>query len=288
MFGVSPAFFISTFGDRFTPGDYCTGIDRLASLGFGSVQLEVFHPDSIDQWQNDGLARVINYARDRSLTVSQCVGHVLLNAFPSRQALTSDWGIKETEAIATALAAESCYLLTIPVPAFHAPECATAPQWGVIEQRFREKLAAMVTIAQQCGLTVALEVLPGSLIGGVGGFLRVAEALEQTGCDLLGFNFDTGHAWASGELPALAIHRLGSRIAGTHLSDNFGKENLSLAPGSGSIHWPSVMEVLRGVGYDGSYDIEIHCPPRDADQQYRQAREFLSEIVAQPLHQEVV
>lgn len=288
MFGVSPAFFISSFGDRFSPDDYCTGIDRLVSLGFDSVQLEVFHPDSIDQWADDGFARVVAHARDRGLAVSQCVGHVLLNAFTSEQSLASDWGVGETEAIATALAADSCGLLTIPIPAFRTPGLATVRRWVEIERRFTDKLASMVTAAQRRGLTVALEVLPGSLVGGVAGFLRIADALEQTGCGRLGFNFDSGHAWASGELPALAVHRLGERITGTHLCDNFGTENLSLAPGTGSIDWPPLMEMLRGVGYVGSYDVEIHCPPGDADHRYQQAREFLSEIIAQPIPQEVV
>ncbi|TVR04438.1 MAG: sugar phosphate isomerase/epimerase [Spirochaetaceae bacterium] len=288
MYGVSPAFFISSYGDRFSPGDYCAGIDRLVTLGFDSVQLEVFHPDSIDQWTTDGFARVTGHAGDRGLVVSQCVGHVLLNAFTSEQTLASDWGIEEAAAIATALATISCTLLTIPIPAFQAPGRTAAGFWAGVEQRFIGKLASMVSAAQHRGLMVALEVLPGSLVGGVGGFLRVAEALEQTGCDDIGFNFDTGHAWSSGELPALAVHRLGGRITGTHLCDNFGTENLSLAPGSGSIDWPSVMEALHGVDYAGSYDIEIHCPAGDTDHQYQKAREFLSEIVAQPLSQEVV
>ena len=80
-------------------------------------------------------------------------------------------------------------------------------------------------------------------VGGIDGFLRLC---EHIGTDTLGLNFDTGHARACKENLYLIPAKLGGRILGTHLCDNFGHENLSLRPGAGSIDWPR-LQAGRGL-----------------------------------------
>ena len=92
---------------------------------------------------------------------------------------------------------------------------------------------------------------------------------------MLGYNFDTGHAQACKELVELIPVRLGDRIFGTHLCDNHGYENSSLAPGDGTIDWSRLIPTLRSSGYEGSYDIEILCDGDSVDKQYQDAFSFV-------------
>jgi sugar phosphate isomerase/epimerase len=120
---------------------------------------------------------------------------------------------------------------------------------------------------------MALEIMPGSVIGGIDGYLRLCRDL---GPDAPGLNFDTGHAWAAGEDILRIPERLGKQILGTHLCDNFGHENRSLRPGAGSIDWPQLMGALMAAHYGGAWDIEIICPPERCREEYGQAYHFMT------------
>ncbi len=287
--GVSPAYFISRFGDRFTPGDVVTGLSEIIEIGFDAFQLEIFHADSIATWVNGGLQEALQAATSLHLAPTQFVGHVLLNAFTDEQSLYSEWGIEEAASMAEVLTS-ACPVFTIPIPAFSIPfeaRCDNAC-WSRIENRFSEKLATIASAVAARSIKVALEVLPGSLVGGIGGFLDLACRIEEATGTKVGFNLDTGHAYASGELLPLAIRRLGSGITGTHLCDNRGRENLSLAPGKGDIRWNDVLDALHVTGYRGSCDIEINCPADRVHGEYAGALRFLETAAEQTYTQEAV
>ena len=290
MFGVSPAYFISRYGDRFTPRDVINALTDLKLLGYDCFQLEVYHTDTIQLWTDGGLGEIIAAAHAAGMTISQFVGHVLLNAFSDEAALFSPWGIAETAAIAALLPPERCPVFTLPIPAFNSAVGLTRglADWMRIEQRFIGKLGTMAQVIERRGLRVALEVLPGSLVGGIHGFLTLADRLQRNGIANPGFNLDTGHAWASREPLPLAVARLGDRIVGTHLCDNWAGENLSLTPGSAGIDWPAVLSTLRTTGYAGSYDIEIHCAADEAAAEYAKALRFVSAAVNHTPVQEAV
>jgi sugar phosphate isomerase/epimerase len=131
-------------------------------------------------------------------------------------------------------------------------------------------------MVEDAGRRMALEILPGALVGGVDGFVRLCEHL---GSDTLGLNFDTGHAWASKENPYLLPAKIGPRILGTHLCDNFGNENLSLRPGAGSIDWPRLIAALKACGYNGPWDVEIICKPEDVEIEYGSGRKFIENLL---------
>ena len=121
-----------------------------------------------------------------------------------------------------------------------------------------------------------MEILPTALIGGIDGFLRLCDRLNT---ESLKLNFDTGHAWASKENLYLIPAKLGKRIAGTHLCDNFQNENLSLRPGAGSIDWPRIIKALRLTGYEGWFDLEIICRPDMIYQEYREGRDTIQRLL---------
>jgi sugar phosphate isomerase/epimerase len=114
------------------------------------------------------------------------------------------------------------------------------------------------------------------VVGGIEGFLVICNELNSPD---LGINLDTGHAWACREIVPLLPFRLKDRIFGLHLCDNFGTENLSLAPGKGSIEWKPFMKNLLGSGYNVSLDIEIGCETENVKNEYVAGLKYISSLV---------
>jgi sugar phosphate isomerase/epimerase len=143
-------------------------------------------------------------------------------------------------------------------------------------KRFVEKINKFLELIKESGLVFALEILPFSVVGGIEGFLLICNELNSPD---LGVNLDTGHAWACREIVPLLPFRLKDRIFGLHLCDNFGTENLSLAPGKGSIEWQPFMKNLLSSGYNGSLDIEIGCETEDVKSEYVAGLKYINSLV---------
>jgi sugar phosphate isomerase/epimerase len=135
----------------------------------------------------------------------------------------------------------------------------------------------MLDIAEEGGKRLALEILPGSLIGGLQGLLRLIDVLESPN---FGYNFDTGHAWASREAIELIPGMLGGRIFGTHLKDNDQTKNVSLVPGDGTIPWDPLVKNLLSTGYLGNFDLEIRCESGETESLYKRGLEYIRSKLA--------
>jgi sugar phosphate isomerase/epimerase len=265
VYGVSPAFVLSAIGEDFSPDDFCACLDRIAALGFDAFQPEVFHRDRLSEWLSDGARRVSARGRDLNLRASQFVAHFLTPCLASAASLRSEEGVEELkQAIEIAACFESCRVITLPVGPWQ-PAPGDAEAYAELSGRFRDKLAALLEIADAADFYLALEILPYSFPGGSEGFLRLHRELASP---RLGLNFDTGHLWACKEALPLVPARLAGLIFGTHLCDNDGGENLSLAPGQGTIDWPAVLAALKSSGYTGSLDLEIRTPSEKVEAVY--------------------
>jgi sugar phosphate isomerase/epimerase len=160
-----------------------------------------------------------------------------------------------------------CTQVTVPLARFVLDSMETNPveMYRNVYGRLVEHIHQVLKLAKERSLRVALELQPGACISGIEGFLRVWNLLSDVS---LGYNFDTGHANASKEQVEIIPLILGDRIFGTHLCDNHGNENLSLAPGDGSIDWAKLLGALNEIGYRGSYDLEILCPTGEVEAAY--------------------
>lgn len=277
MIGVSPAYFISMAGDRFTPQDVAEALPEISGMGFRGVQLEIFHEEVLDLWLEGGARLVQDRLEDLGLVSTQFVAHFLMRAFADPGQLGSDYAIREmTKLLEIVDHFDACRIITVPLGPFE-PVCQPGPSdYHAYQRILMEKLGRLLEMVSRTGRTLALEILPSALIGGIDGFLHF--------CDLIGFadlglNFDTGHAWACKENLYLVPAKLGKRIVGTHLCDNLGHQNLSLRPGRGSIDWPRLIGVLKAVGYEGSYDLEIVCDRDDISREYGEGRSFLDTLL---------
>lgn len=277
MIGVSPAYFVSRHTDRFRPTDVAEGLADLAALGYRGFQLEVFHRDTLDEWRGSGTRRVRERAAALGLKAHQFVAHFMLAAFATPDAMSSPTGVEEMKAVLDIVALfDECRVVTVPLPAFQAPPTPGPEFYRYAFERCAGKVSRLLALVEDAGRRLALEILPGAILGGTDGFLRLCEHLDA---DTLGLNFDTGHAWACKENVDLIPAKLEGRILGTHLCDNVGHENLSLCPGDGSIDWPRLIGALARCGYGGPWDIEIACPPAVVADEYGKGLKFIEALV---------
>ena len=231
----------------------------------------------LDLWLNGGARLVRDRSRDLGLVPTQFVAHFLMKACENPESLTSDRAVEDMKSVLEFVTLfDTCQIITVPLGPFepvHDPRPDDDPiHWA----RLGDVIGSLLELVRRSGRKLALEILPSSLIGGIDGFLRLH---EQLGSEDLGLNFDTGHAWASGEDLYLVPAKLGHRIVGTHLCDNFRHENLSLRPGAGSIDWPRLIGALKAAGYTGSYDLEIICRPEHIQREYLEGRLFIDAVL---------
>jgi len=279
IFGVSPAYFISRFGEGFTCEQIAGSLGELSAMGFGGFQLEVFLPDRLSEWTDGGAALVRARADEAELTATQFVAHFMLEGFASPSSLQSDFGFQEAEEVVRIMKQfPRCDLVTLPLPAWQARSADAYSTAAVKRARSRlaEKLSRIGDIFHAAGVRMALEIMPGSLAGGTEGVLALWEEMGDT---RTGYNFDTGHAWACKENIYAIPARFGTRITGTHLCDNAGLENLSAPPGDGTIDWNLLMKTLAVNGYRGAYDIEIRCDASEVEAAYVRGLSHLKERV---------
>jgi sugar phosphate isomerase/epimerase len=279
MSGVSPAYFISRFGNGFTPQQVAGDLKTLAKMGFEGFQLEVFHGETLMEWESEGAFTVRDRSRDLGLRASQFVAHFMLQDFADPQRLVSNEAIEHMKTVLDIVDHfDECRVVTVPLPAFECRTPSFVGDYKDLFERCAAKVSRLLAMVEDAGRRMALEILPGAIVGGIDGFLRLCEHLSS---DTLGFNFDTGHAWACKENLYLIPAKIGPRILGTHLCDNFGNENLSLRPGAGSIDWLPLLTGLKNCGYTGPWDIEIICKPGDAEIEYGSGRNFIENLLNQ-------
>lgn len=279
MTGVSPAYFISRYTDRFTPANMCEGLAEVAELGFEHFQPEVFHVENLTDWANGGSQQVRRCSSGLGLRPSQFVAHFMLKAFSDTASVMSESGLVEIDSVLQIVDRfEDCPTVTIPLGAFDAQGIVKSGDYIALFNRCVEKIGQLLDQVEGAGRRLAVEIMPSAVIGGVDGFKRLCDQLNT---DTLGLNFDTGHAWAAKENLYMIPAKLNGKILGTHFCDNFGHENLSLRPGAGSIDWPKIIDGLQISDYQGSFDVEIICPPEAVRQEYSQAREFIESILCQ-------
>ncbi len=282
MIGVSPAYFLSRYGESFTPAQVAEGLQELAGLGFDNFQLEIFHAESLGEWASSGAGRVAAEAKKHGLAVSQFVAHFMLHYFSTPEEIRSDHGFDEMDRVISILSHfPRCSLVTIPLGAFHLGAGAGASTGGAVldypslYERFLDKLRTLLRKVESSGRKCAIELIPGAFISGTDG---VRMLFDEPGLATLGFNFDTGHANAAKECISAIPYKLQGRLYGTHLCDNEGNANLSLRPGTGTVDWDGLAAALADTGYTGALDIEIRCERQQVTEEYRAALELVRKM----------
>ena len=115
-------------------------------------------------------------------------------------------------------------------------------------------LRRVAGICHDLGLTLVLETpLPHLLGGQPDDFAWILGQLPLQG---VGVCVDTSHCSLGGFLFDV-VARFGQRLVHVQASDNRGVSDDHLPPGQGIIDWPRLRGVLKAVGYEGAFLLEI-------------------------------
>src|SRR6056297_396977 len=87
MIGVSPAYFLSLFSSRFTPGNIKSSLSELTRIGFQSLQLETFVPEQVDLFDKATCEEIKVLIETAGIYTSQFVAHHLQDYFSSLEGL---------------------------------------------------------------------------------------------------------------------------------------------------------------------------------------------------------
>ena len=264
MIGVSPAYMISRWTDRFSFNHMTQSLHLLKDSGFEAMQIEVFHRDQLEVWTDENSELLKNTSIFTGIKLSQFVAHFLLNAFVSPESLSDDTGLDEITKISLFLHRFGLTdIVTVPLGAFQ----------GVFTPKIREdfinKLTRMKERLDTRNQKLAVEPLPGSL----GADLGMLEEIPG-----LVLNLDPGHLLCSGINPFDLKDSILKKVYATHLCDNDGVTNTSSVPGSfhSAEEWKNLMDGLADSGYQGTFDLEIICPACTVEEQYREGRNFIA------------
>ncbi|NLJ46667.1 MAG: hypothetical protein GX430_08915, partial [Treponema sp.] len=87
MYGVSPAFFLSSFGPGFRPSDILDALPGLRSLGYDSFQPEAFRAEAAEAWTERDSREIADRARSLGLATGPFVAHWLGAGFSTAESL---------------------------------------------------------------------------------------------------------------------------------------------------------------------------------------------------------
>lgn len=291
MIGVSPAYFLSLYGPGFGPADIDSGLPFLARTGYKSFQAEVFLESALSLWTEASTNTLVDSVHTKGLHCNTFVAHFLGTVFTSSSSLSQGFSMDQVKAaLAIAASVTSSHTsahtssATAPIPAprdnslenfkgrdrfFVLPLLAfTQPYTPETGARFRDLIGTLSTLCRSSDLHLALELVPGNILGGSKEFLNL---VAEPGFADLRLLFDTGHFWAMREPVQDLPRTLGSHIVATHLCDNDGIVNLSLCPGAGTIPFPALLKALGESRYQGSLDLEIVCSKDAVETEYHHA-----------------
>jgi sugar phosphate isomerase/epimerase len=275
--GVSPAYFLSRYGEMFHIQDVITALPDIAQLGYTAFQMEAFTPAAAGEWSGNRIRQLGRLAATNGLSVSQFVAHWYGESLTSFEGLRSNRGAELFQrVVGEVVGATGASIVTVPLLPFVDGDAPFSDTWHTLG----DVIAAAGLVVSSAGAVLAVEVVPGSLTGSSFGFLKL---IEEIGEARVGFNLDTGHANAAGEIIPHVVSRIGARLVGTHLCDNNGQVNSSDRPGTGTVPWKQTIAALIKVGYTGSLDIEIRCAENDLNSEYSEGLRFIRSALQQSL-----
>jgi len=147
-------------------------------------------------------------------------------------------------------------LWTIPTP--------SGLDWEANWQQFVESMRRVMAVVEDAGLRYAMEPHPYRYVSNADGMLRL---IDHVGSPALGINYDPSHTFPCGDMPHIAVYRLGRRVFHCHFSDNDGLTNAHWRPGMGKIDWRALLQALHETGFDGTISIELEDVPDVATSQ---------------------
>lgn len=152
-------------------------------------------------------------------------------------------------------------VLHLGVPDEYAPPTGDNHRDAVLKT-----LEALIPVAAQVGVRIAVEVIPNALSTA----RQLVRLIEDEDLADLGICLDVGHARLQGDVVD-ALEMVAGYLVTTHLHDNGGRRDDHLLPFDGVIDWPELLIGFQKVGYDGTLMLELAAGPDGAASTLRRA-----------------
>jgi sugar phosphate isomerase/epimerase len=141
----------------------------------------------------------------------------------------------------------------------------------------REVLSEIADHAGEHGVTLVIEPTPHDTNLCEDSWDAI-ELMEDVGKESVKLMFDTFHVLYRHEVMSDYVYEMGQNLKHIHISDND-----RLPPGQGVGDWPSFVDALLDIGFDGYLTMEtgFHQRGIEPDQDARVSLEFLRAIIAE-------
>lgn len=258
---------------------YDDAIRRIASLGYNHVELIAWNRQALDEYYTPERIRDLrSLMGDLGVTLSEFVstGGAMASASATERDGVVEY-FKRFCAVAKELGTDTVNTVA-PVPfGLRAPALKNLPvsqiwtmdipdglDWQQGWEDFVDTVRRIMAVVEDAGLRYAMEPHPYRYVANSDGMLRLIDHVKSPA---LGINYDPSHTFPCGDMPQMAVYRLGGRVFHCHFSDNDALTNAHWRPGQGKIDWPALMKALRDTGFDGTISIELEDVPDVANSQ---------------------
>jgi sugar phosphate isomerase/epimerase len=245
---------VSLFTQSLLAFSFDRAIDTAAEIGFSAVELACVKPHFDLDWARRRPETAAERIRHAGLTVSALS---LFNSFTDRESLDTQISDAEVFVRLAPLFGTRVVKLT-PGP----PSSAEAGQehWRCLE----DALARLAAVARETGVRLAVETHMRQLTDTLTGSRRL---LDMTPADTIGLTVDFCNLAFAGEDLAGAVPALQDRMFNAHVKNGYvdaagGWQFQAL--NEGLVDYPSVLGMLRDLGYDGYLAIECLGPEASA------------------------
>ena len=254
-------------------GPYDKAIARIGDAGFRATELIAWDDEALDEYFTPGTVKELRaILDDKGMALSQFVVKTPGLSSPDAAARAeavevfkrgADKGIELGAPIINTvvhypLGIEMPRITDRPLVQQFTVEVPSGLDWRQNWRDYVEGLRACAEYAASVGVRYSLEPHPFRYGASSEGILRILEAVDSPA---LGVNFDPSHLFPSGDIPHVAIYRLGDAIVHCHFSDNDGETNVHWRPGMGKIDWERVLIALKETGFDGVISLEFEDVP---------------------------
>ncbi len=232
-------------------------LDFVKAAGFSELDYGFKTPELLQDGWHEFFSKKLGQARDAGVRFRYA--HMPY-AYPSEKTAYGEEEFFLASCRAAALAVEA----GVACAAIH-PRCGMIRGYDS-EKEMERAYSFLVPYrdeAKKAGLVLALENMRGpgkSADPAIRRFgMDVQEIIELADRLGVGICWDTGHGNISGQPQLASLLSVGQRLRMVHLNDNYGEDDIHLAPFLGTVKWHDAMTALRKVGYCGSLNLEVQC-----------------------------
>ncbi len=166
-----------------------------------------------------------------------------------------------------------------------APNVTTEPggflqegqTWEDGAKIFYEEFMPCVELAEELKVKLLIEPEPELLIEKFDQYLEFTADIDS---DMIGLNFDVGHAYCVNEDPQDWVAKMAEHTVHYHFEDIAAtRVHQHLIPGHGAIDFKATIDAIKQTNYDGWLTVELYPYIENPDDAAKQAKEYLSALL---------